>query len=133
MSQEKESYRVAISRIRIDRGDHHEELERGDSCDDIPAGTLETMLRLGQAVPESQFEELEATADEDPVSDWQSTPVDEMGLSSAAVEALSTAGLQNAGELAAFGAENNGLSSIKGIGEATEKEIQESLKTLASK
>ena len=138
MAKKTHSYVLAIPCIRIDCGDHHKKLIRGDSCDGVPAGTLEVMLRLKQAVPESEYEAMEPTIDpeiepeSEPESpDWTAIGLGGMGLSASTFKTLNAAGLHTAGDILEYGSKNDGLTSINGVGDSTEKEIQAALEKLA--
>lgn len=139
MPEETPNYVLALSRIRIDCGDHHKELVRGDSCDEVVPSTLETMVRLGQAVTAEEFEALEVTVEPDEggsegdgqSTDWINTPVGKLDLSPNAFKALNAAQLHTVEDVLEFGSEHGDLMSIDGIAEAIDKEVQEAIKSLS--
>lgn len=65
--------------------------------------------------------------------DWTQLSIDELGLDGPTVEALKAANLGTAGAVTDFGAKNNGLRSIEGIGEGREEEIKKALQKIAKK
>ena len=125
-------YVVALPKVRIDLGDHHEELIRGDSCESVPEDTLDTMIRLGQAVPSEELEPDEAMEEPEVATDWQQTMVSDMGLPERVVHAVEVAGLETVRDVLQFGAEHGDLTDLQGIGEASDRQIKEAIQKLAA-
>lgn len=121
------AYKCNVDRIRVDLGESHIELRRGDACDQVPEGSLEPMLRLGQIVDAEEY--LEDASEEagdvetPPAESWGDTPVTELSVSGNAEKALLEKGLGTARAVVEYAAANDGLQSIDGIGAASEKEI----------
>lgn len=114
----------------IDCGDRHIEAIYGQAIDvdDLPEAGVESMVRLGQLVPESSFvAETPAAKADETANESLAVEVDKLGLSKAIVAALGKASLATVGDVLKFGAENDGLKSIEGIDEGAEKKIQEAI------
>lgn len=134
-------YFLAIEKINIDRGDHNEELSRGDKLDSVPPCTLAGMIRTGTAVdaetwdkmnpPDVEGDEIEL---EDPPVDFKLTSVSELGLPTQLVNSLEAAELKTVSDVIAYGASHDdSLVSINGVAEPSEKLIREAIAELANK
>jgi hypothetical protein len=112
--------------------------------DNLPAGCVESMRRLGQLVDPDEFvvehgDQLreaddvaagaDQAADDAPEGDaWLGTPIADLKLPEAAADAIAAAGLATVGDLVAYGADNgDSLQQIEGIGPKFEKLIRESI------
>ncbi len=142
----KETYILAAQTITVDRGDHCQKFVRGDDVSDAPASSLQQMIRLNQAVTEEEFAELdappepeevvdpEAGGDNDPPAGWLDTPLADIGLEPNMLKAFVEANLSTIREVVEYGNANDGsLTSIAGIGEASETKFKEILQELAPK
>lgn len=114
-------------------------LDVGQEIDtaELPAGSVESMIRVGQLVPPEEWSEPQEVEDGDPdppADDWLDTKVADSNLSKAIKEALATAGLDDARSIIAFAAANGGsLVAVDGIAEASEKHVQEWLLSIKAK
>jgi len=138
MAKSTTEYVCNIPKVRIDRGDHHEEFVGGQVLKDVPASTLEGMIRVGSAVPAEDYladeveysgepeEEGSPESDESPApaADWKQTPVVDLDLPEGVIADLVGAGLETVVTVLEFAAANNGLTSIDGIGDASEAKVQ---------
>lgn len=119
--------------LRVDRGDHHDEYQRGDELKDVPIGTLETMIRLGQAIREDEFEadtfESEDSGNEEG-SGWKDTLVSELGLPETIVSALTDESITTVAGILEYGSDNETLTEINGIGQASEQAIQDAIQKI---
>jgi hypothetical protein len=138
-------YSCNVDAITVDRGDHCVTFRRGDVLVDVPAGNLESMIRLGQAVTEPPEPIDHETAPSAAAPDagnhstgagaapsWHAASVAEIGLDAETVRLLTTAGLATVGDVLRDGAANGSLTRHKGIGEAREKQIQQAIEALAA-
>ena len=72
----------------------------------------------------------------DAAKTWRDLPVEELPIETRKdenVEALRAAGLMTVGDVAIYGEQHKGLTSIKGIGEASEQVIKAALAAVADK
>lgn len=141
----KQKYFLNRDTILIDRGDHCVRFNRGDELKNVPDGSLASMLRLGWAVTKDRLEDvLEPAAVEsseeveDPPKEfltpaWKETPIADLGLPPNIVKTLNRAHLETVADILDYGASHKSLASIKGIGETSEVEIQNSILALRSK
>lgn len=140
MSKKSPEYVCNIAKVRIDRGDCHEEFIGGQVLKDIPADMLEGMIRVGSAVPaddyfvdevEEPVEQQEPEPDTAPAADWKQTPVADLDLPEGVAADLLNAGLTTVVGVLEYAAANDGLTSINGIGEASEAKIQAAIQKVA--
>ena len=139
----KETYILAAQTITVDRGDHCQKFVRGDDVSDAPASSLQQMIRLNQAVTEEEFAEIDAPPPVeleggdpipgDPPADWLDTPLAESGLEPNMLKAFAEAELTTIRQVMEYGHENEGLTSISGIGDASEQKFKELVSELAPK
>jgi hypothetical protein len=102
----------------------------------LPAGCVDSMLRLGQLVdpddwieehPEAVAAEVETVEEEMNVLD---TATEDLQLGNSAKAALIAAGLVTVRKILEYGSEHETLTTISGIGTASEKQIQQALTAL---
>lgn len=122
-------YRLAVDRVLVDRGDHAEQYVRGDALDTVPESTIVNMVRVGQAVPESDYQAPAADANLGS-AEWLDTPTGALGLSGPAFKVLNAANLRTVRDVLAYGAKHGSLTEIKGVGQATEVEVQAAIERL---
>ncbi len=112
-----------------------------DAQSEIPPGKLRSMRQINILVPEniaSRFlgapthvEETTASTEQTPPSKL-TTPLGELGLRQPVLAALTTANLATVGDVLSYGREHNTLQKLEGIGETSEKEVQEAITKLLS-
>lgn len=141
---------VATLNISIPLDGGQLELTRGDEVDidTLPTGTVESMARLGQLVERDAFEAMEEPAPaadqaeqpgddrppaDPPAADWKQTPVDQIGLEPKVVEVLQANDLGTVEQVLVYGRDNQGLTSINGVGDATAQQIQLAIEKLMPK
>ena len=118
----------------------HLQLERGTpvDSDQIPAGSLQRMLDLGQLVADVDFVPDAADAESGESGDggkpgaWQNLPVTVLDAPDAAKKALVEAGLTTVGQVIEFGDANDGLTSLSGIGDSSEAAVLKAISALAA-
>lgn len=103
--------------------------------DNLPAGCVDSMLRLGQLVdPDSVAAEIavvEAEVEGEPeLIDPLDTPVASLQVAQNIREALSSVGLATVRSVLEYGREHETLTKISGIGKSSEKAIQEAITEL---
>lgn len=121
---------IATLNILVDLGESHLELSRGQKVDEkeIPAGSLDTMLRLGQLVKPEAYVDLPPKSEgPDTSSDKKLTPIDKLGLDDKIVKTLAAAKLTTVAEVLAYGSTKGNLLGVKGIDEPTEDAIQKAI------
>jgi len=122
-----------VDSIWVDKGDHSVQFFRGQELVDVPDGTLTSMLNLKQAVDDfPPVETVIKPADGTP-SDWRQTEIASLDISRNAKAAFAEAELVTVADAIKYGTENDGLQSINGIGEASEKEFQAAVKAIQPK
>lgn len=121
----------AVAEIVVDLGDISRTFRRGDPLVGVPAGTLESMVRLRQAVAEPPEPE-EQVMPSGPTTDWRLRPLTDLEIDAKTLKHLAEAGLAVIGDLLRHGAEHGDLQGIKGIGEATERVIQAAVERLST-
>lgn len=146
MSQHNAEY-IATRTFLFCRGDERVEVFEGQPCPAISDGRLAPMLRLGWVVPTAEYEadphsepdtpeptdEPETAEPSEPkAGDWKQTPVDQLGLSDEITQRLLAAELVVVADVLAYGAANKSLTKLKGIGEASEKAIQQAIGKLVN-
>jgi hypothetical protein len=122
-----------VDAIWVDKGDHSVQFVRGQELVDVPDGTLTSMLNLKQAVTELPPVETVITTDHAPPSDWRQTTIESLDINKNAKAAFAEAELVTVGDAIKFGVENDGLQSINGIGEASEREFQAAVTAIQPK
>ena len=108
-------------------------LTMGDEVDtsQLPAGSVESMVRLRQLV---QPEEFVAEPEPEPEPDkWQDVPVTAIGLPDEVSSSLVKSGLQSVRAVLVYGAKHETLTSIEGVDEEAEKAIQAAITKLKPK
>lgn len=134
------SYRLNIDSISVASGGVGKQYKRGDHLDDVRPGVLDTMIRLGQAVPESEFIEVpkEVTEPMAPKPErrlapdpWKLTVVSSLVVNKKVKAALAAVGLETVADILAFGAGHGTLTTIDGINESAEKAIQDAIEKIA--
>ena len=105
-------------------------------ADKLPAGSVESMLRLGQLVTPEDYEASVGDEPSEPGEPQEGNEPDDppgealvadLDVSEQIKAALAAANLTTVAELVAFGKENKTLTVIDGIGDASEKQIQAAL------
>jgi hypothetical protein len=122
-----------VDSIWVDKGDHSVQLFRGQELIDVPEGTLTSMLNLKQAVDELPAVKSVIDPDEATPSDWRQTEIASLDINKNAKAAFAEAGLVTVADGIKYGTENEGLQSINGIGEASEKEFQAAVTAIQPK
>lgn len=131
MATEETQY-VALRDFVFSQGGEHVEVTEGQECPALGEGRVATLLRQKWIAPagevDSAPDEEEGDTDQ---GDWKESPVDQLDVEPRIRQALAEAGLGTVAELLAYGAEHGTLTEIDGIGEASEKAIQEAIAKLA--
>lgn len=130
------AYYLAIDTILITSGGVQRRFNRGDELVDVSEGVLGPLIRLQRAT-ESLPPPPPVTPAPEPVPpavDWKATPVASLDLPHNVQESLSEAGLATIADVLKYGAEHDGsIQSLKGIGAASERTIQEAISAIAPK
>ena len=107
-------------------------LSAGDSISEseISLGALNAMLRMGQLVPQGEYEPPPKPETDD--SDWLSTPVTALNLDAGIAKSLVSAGLPSVRAALQFGKEKGALTEIDGIDEKADKAFQDAVAKLKS-
>ena len=121
------TYYVQVAHLCVDMGDHTDRYVRGDELAIVPAGSLESMLRLRQI-----GETPPGTVTVEPPGDPRQAAIGELDISDKAKQALLAAGLNTVADVLAYGEQNAGLTEIEGVGEATEESIKAAIESLLS-
>lgn len=127
--------------------------------DRIPTGSLESMARLGQLVERSEWERQQAEAEAqrrksakvsppapaaDPpagsgeegsagdaeITDWKQAAVSTLALKPEVVKVLADNGLATIEQVLTYARDNEGLTKLNGVGEATEKVIEAAIQAV---
>jgi hypothetical protein len=137
-----EKYCLCVDCLTVTRGGVKRTYARGDDVSELPSGVLGPLVRLQKVSPTPpptptvgpEIEVEPAVVPSAPEADWRDAPVASLGLSVHVEEALLAANLQTVREVIAYGAENGGsLVSLKGIGAASERAIQEAIEAIIPK
>lgn len=138
-----ERYRLNIQSIQVTRAGEKKVYRRGELLDDVRPSILEQMVRVGQAVPDSDYSEAPPELVKEPLQEqpethpesplhWQTTLVADLELSDQVKTALANAGLNTVADILAFGEAHETLVKINGIGEASEKAVQAAIEKIAN-
>lgn len=117
---------VATRSFQLPLPESNRTINEGDlvDLDEIPHGSRESLLAQQWLAPPAPSEEEQAT-------DWQATPIVDLGLDGKVVEALAAASLTTVADVIRYGAENGDLQTIAGIGQASEVKIQAAIEAIA--
>ena len=138
------AYYLAIDTILITSGGVQRRFNRGDELVDVPDGVMGPLIRLQRVTTELPPAPPIVPADPEPVevqesgtstgSDWRETAMASLDLPHNVQESLAEAGLATVADVLKYGAEHNGsIQSLKGIGAASERAIQEAIASIAPK
>lgn len=120
-----------VDTILVDKGDHSVRFNRGEELVDIPGGSLDSMVRLGQAVSAEEFTAPVTVAASTPVIEqpkpWTATSVDELELPKSVKAALAKAGFSTVADVLAHGSQFGSLLSLDGMTEAKEEAVQKAI------
>lgn len=128
-----------VDTILVDMGDHKVRFNRGDELVGVPAGSLDSMIRLRQAVDELPPEEEPVPAPRQveqapaPPMAWDQTRIADLDVSNAIKKSMAGGGFSTVAEAIEFGAKHGGLQSIDGMTEAKEKAFQAAVEKLIPK
>lgn len=138
------AYYLAIDTILITSGGVQRRFNRGDELVDVSEGVMGPLIRLQRVktepppAPPIVAAELEPQVDEsstsEPAADWREATVASLDLPHNVLEALAEAGLVTVADVLKYGAEHDGsIQSLKGIGAASERAVQEAIASIAPK
>lgn len=129
---DKEKLYLKGGPMLIDMGDHCKEFSGGDALVGVSEGTLDTLIRLGQAVTKDKLKDEEGGAPGIEHDSRVSGPtLRDLGLDEGIVTSLEEAGLATVEDVIVYGADHDGsLLEVPGIGEAREKDIKAALKKM---
>lgn len=133
MSKEDPKY-IATRAFMFSRDGNHFEVIQGEECPPLGDGRLVKMLQLGWVVPAEEYQAHPAPVEpeDDEVEDkehvdWKNNPIADLDVETRIHDVLAKAGITTVGALLAYGAEHGTLTKIDGIGEASEKSLQEAI------
>jgi len=129
---------TATKALVVPLGDECVKICQGEKVDieSLPADAVDAMTRLGQLVLDDEYlpaPEPEPENDSDESKDGHESEsqfdvaADQIGLPDDIVAILIENGLLTIADILRYGSENETLTKIKGIGDASEKKIQEAI------
>lgn len=108
--------------------------------DDLPAGSVDSLLRLGQLIePEDWLpvcddsaETMGSEREGEQVGDWRDRPVSDLSLPARIEQDLESAKLETIRDVIDYGSKEGTLTSIEGIGESSEEKIKRAIESAQS-
>lgn len=133
----KETKYIALRDFTFSQAGERVEVVEGDVCPDVGPGRLPSLLRNGWIVPADEYAPQPPAAEEggdegggEP-ADWRQTAIADLEVEAKIRAALAKADFTTVGALVAYGAEHGKLTGIEGIGESSEKALQEAIAKLS--
>lgn len=129
----KQTYRLAIQSITVTRAGKSTDYQHGDVLGGVHPSNLQSMIHLKQAISAEAFDELYPPISESPPepTDWRQTKVADLAVAAQVVAALTAANLATVADVLVYGDTHKGLTSISGIGEASETAIKDAIERLS--
>lgn len=137
------AYYLAIDTILITSGGVQRRFNRGDELVDVSEGVMGPLIRLQRVTTEPPPAPPIAPAESEPEvqesetstpADWRETTIASLDLPHNIQEALAEAGLVTVADVLKYGAEHDGsIQSLRGIGAASERAVQEAIALIAPK
>ncbi len=149
---------IVTANVTLVIGEQRLELVTGDEVyeRDLPPGKWKSLVNTQTLVPKADYERMFAPAvrgvepatvedaaseddadegdeDDEEIPAWQLTTIDRLGLRAEAVIAYQGAGILTVRDALVYGAQHDGLATIRGIGKSTETATMAAIQQLMPK